>query len=1251
MPEGGNENLVTIGIDTKKLEQDLNTVREMYVALFKDLESYSNKTVSPLNATGFSELNTSIKQTNEAVGKLAVSLEKLSAATQRQAQKAAETDLVWKKYGQTLDKIENQEAEMQVQQTEAAQVAANNTAQIKENNKALEENARANNADYQARVQNAQAEKDQIDAAKAGEKELERQSAHQHKMSDDYIIQQEAEKVAVNEKRIIAKQIAQEENQMYQDRMKDNAERKAAAEEEKQQIADAIAGEKEANRQEQERIKNSAQYRQTKAEEKVQEQEFNRIYMDDAKAQNGLYQNRMQREEIERNAKKEKAKIDRENAAAAKKNLKDEAKAAEDATKAYDRLKQAVRDAENKYVLQRMTYGRKSPEAKEALKDLTDVRNVMSNVDKELDKARGGAAKFGGAIRGVFGELRTLAYILPGIGIAGIFNKIFEAIGAVIEEMGWFTTSFEKVIKGQQEFAEVAEIANRLWKEQIDLTIHADDANVQYYQRMLNITKATGTNYENQLGDIHNLQQAQKQAAENAVTASDASYQNIAQIDTQLEDLNVRRTITLKNLTEATRVADNIRAKNVLTDEKGNVKPFIPFIDIEKKYVKQTAWEERQDDLKKQLDVEDRNYQVLLSKKATMQQALNNRSDIDVQIKAQQEEEKKFFTDEFRKQRVGDVKRDADAIITEQEKILKNTRSTEQQRIDAILEIRNQNAKKLDIENWSVQKDVGASKVDKELSKANLPKQLAKNTADAMEQVQKVQDEFALRRLEAIKKMAKDEIEVYLKTNEAVMQDQEASLGKRLEAFQNYQEARTAQITLEWEHYKDTLKFKLQTDEEQLAEEKSYQKQLNEVRFSGVAKMRDIMRSYYSEEEKDLDTHVDALFQTTEVQEQYTESLKKLNDAHEKGTISYKKYVQERKKWAEDQTLAQDRENIKDYKDAIEETSKAQEKAAKEQQGNIANLVIAYSTGDQQIINTAKARVDATTEHQEKLNKKMGDLRLGLKKSELQEQEDRDKAQLEGEKQLAANKQEIWNEAFETAQTIADAQFEKRIEQTEKTIALIDKQYDHEIDAIEKSSLAEKDKHALTMQLQAQKERADAEADKKIRKLKHDQALVDKGIAMAQIIWNTQAAITGALKIPVVGNALAITYGILGAIALAKAAATPVPPLAEGTADWRGGTALIGEAGRELVKEPGRRPYYVDYATIKYLPKHTEVIPEYSIPTILERKRDEGWQQTKYLAQIIKASQRKTENKLVNHIHINLGWEEYKKRILYGYNN
>ena len=66
-----------------------------------------------------------------------------------------------------------------------------------------------------------------------------------------------------------------------------------------------------------------------------------------------------------------------------------------------------------------------------------------------------------------YGVVRKLAYILPGIGIAGIFNLGFEAIMKAADALGIFTTKVSEGEKKLNDYNEVNKKANKNAGEEI----------------------------------------------------------------------------------------------------------------------------------------------------------------------------------------------------------------------------------------------------------------------------------------------------------------------------------------------------------------------------------------------------------------------------------------------------------------------------------------------------------------------------------------------------------------------------------------------------------------------------------------------------------------------------------------------------------------------------------------------------------------------------------------------------------------
>lgn len=157
-----------------------------------------------------------------------------------------------------------------------------------------------------------------------------------------------------------------------------------------------------------------------------------------------------------------------------------------------------------------------------------------------------------------------------------------------------------------------------------------------------------------------------------------------------------------------------------------------------------------------------------------------------------------------------------------------------------------------------------------------------------------------------------------------------------------------------------------------------------------------------------------------------------------------------------------------------------------------------------------------------------------------------------------------------------------------------------EIDRVQRSTLSEKEKQAEIDLINKNAEQKREEFEAKKRKAEIENAKFQKAANIAQIIQNTAAAITGALKVPIIGGALAAGYGALGALQLAKAIATPIPQFYKGTDNSPEGFALTGERGRELKITPsGDVSLTPSTTTLDYLEKGTKIIPHNETEQIL----------------------------------------------------
>lgn len=103
-------------------------------------------------------------------------------------------------------------------------------------------------------------------------------------------------------------------------------------------------------------------------------------------------------------------------------------------------------------------------EIKSVTAQIESQKSAFSALGAETEKA-GGA--MGSGLNKAYSGLKTIANILPGIGIAGIFGLAFEGLTALVEEFGIFTTKISEGEKKLNDYNEVNKKANKNAGEEI----------------------------------------------------------------------------------------------------------------------------------------------------------------------------------------------------------------------------------------------------------------------------------------------------------------------------------------------------------------------------------------------------------------------------------------------------------------------------------------------------------------------------------------------------------------------------------------------------------------------------------------------------------------------------------------------------------------------------------------------------------------------------------------------------------------
>jgi hypothetical protein len=973
-----------------------------------------------------------------------------------------------------------------------------------------------------------------------------------------------------------------------------------------------------------------------------------------------------QRLSDEKAAAKESEKIQKERAAALKKynaDLLAQKKAEEDSIKknaqaeaaaakshaqqsqtianAYTLQKQKVKELENEYILLRSSAGKSAPITIAKFDELKQAKNDLGEMSGAIEKAESSSFGFGNALKGVYNQVRILAYVIPGIGIAGIFNLAFEAIENALRELNLFGVSTEEFNKFEKELNETLSKQIDLRQDLYDIALAqsklAADAS-QHADKINERDKARGFDAVTQMkNELEALKQRKDEleALSGGFTVPDAAFKDNKRLAQSIEE-------DTKLLQKQQDLLDKIKnpkpppRRDLTPEEKKKEGPLsvLPNLGPQPTEEEQQA---RIDKIQSRLDNEKKIYKQ-------REDVLTEYADVFNQFVIKEKDLIKLEEDEARRVRLdndeniyGDAKRHS-------EKVLEAQRSNEKQLLGAVDEEYYARATLIRQKEKEILDNINSTEADKIIAVKDATASILDAEQKRGQDRRKIIEDFQKRDLEAVTEISLAESKQRESTDQEEYKNIKEGFQTRLNALGKYLSERKLQIE---DNYQKTLgleSFQYATPEEhkQVETDRTVAKQ--QLIASAASEIASITTSYLREITKDLNDENDAWLLTTDSEEQYTEALILLNEQFEKGKINADQFQRAKDKLNQGYKLAKDLSNVKAY-DEILKNDKEFADARKKEVGQAAfELIAAYASGDKDVINNAKTKYDLLVQANDDANKKIEKDTLASNKAKLKYEEDENNGLIDDANAKKVDWVKIEHALYEAVTEIIDARLQYELAAIETRKQAVDEMYNSEIEAIKRSSLAAKEKTAYDIQLQAQKMQADKNAAKQERKLKHDEAVLDKALAVADIIWNTEKAISKDLGFP----GKVITDAILGGIALAKVVATPVPALKYGVEDWKGGKALFGEAGSELVKEPGKKPYIQSTPTVKFLPQHTEVIPMYEIPTISENKKDDSWQQTRYLASMFKKGQNKTATKIVNNINIDLSFELYKQKIFQG---
>jgi len=963
----------------------------------------------------------------------------------------------------------------------------------------------------------------------------------------------------------------------------------------------------------------------------------------------------------------DKKRSDKEAEAQSKKTKKatdDEAKAVKALASQLDKLRQIRKDQANAYAKAVVDKGSSSKEARLSLgeyektnKTITDIESKLkssANAGKlfstNLTEAGNSAETLGRNLTKGLSVLRNLAYILPGIGLAGIFNLAYEAIYKAFTALVDFKGGTEDVIRREIELnqilSETRDLLKEIGKEQSRAYQTAGKKNVFVpEEEELNRLKSFGESINEVYQQEIKLSDLQTKLAENKLIVG-SPEETKKRIDQQK-----------KGLDELLRQYGKVQQVLLEGDFKG-----YNYADVQSRQLikGKELIEKKKESLEGQISFEQKKLSELN----------DSYEDYYANIRKNEQlkyEYQKLLADQARNLVVETTKSTIELNKQQNQIIFDDEISSYEDRAKALKDIMTQTLKENANSLYDVIKNNSSTPDEIAIAQFKFdPKKGTENLKAINEYNDKLirlNEEYKQRLLTAVEKVDEDRINAEAVHNERIFKNEEKSLEERLAAYEKYILLRQQIQDIQFIRERNTrtlqakgnvpeseiLALLSNRDTQKLNAQADAEKQIYEI----VSQSLDAQLKYL----KDINQE-----ETRENLNQYTEELKNLNESYENKLISYERYKEERKRIDKkyevkvlDETIVDDEKDLnrllknrdsllKKRKTAEENLGRKGFEASVASRGTDVGRRIAGQRGRDEAVGELNAINDAIIKNDkeiENVEKRRDENKNKREKRDFDETVANKDKELEKRRQYIQMFAAIEESIYKVVKDSIDKEYQYRVDKLNAEKALIDERYDYEIAAVQRSSLSAKDKFALDIQLNARRLEADKKAAREEKKLAHDKAIYDKALAISHITLSTAAAVAEAL--PVVP--LAIAAGVAGAAELAIAANVRIPTYKTGVKGKpSSGWAVTGEAGPELIKQPYKSPYLVYKENVSWLPKGTDVIPLKENDGMLSPIRDDGWEKTRWLAKQLRPKDKKVN--VVNNITIDLGFENYKKSII-----
>jgi hypothetical protein len=823
-------------------------------------------------------------------------------------------------------------------------------------------------------------------------------------------------------------------------------------------------------------------------------------------------------------------------------------------------------------------FGKNNEEAEKTIQKLVAIQSVANGIReiaKQLTEKETIAGKAYAVVQGQIAILTTAsttatqklsaALKLTGIGL------LISLVGFLVTKMGSLFTETKKASDVQKEFAENIRDTNKAIQEQIDTIAQDYEPVLKNLKQQLDLAEKSGASQVKIFAIKKQIAKEEKALADDQLAAQIKRAEQ--------ENENYSNSIT------GLQAVGN--AVDIYTEKITGQQEEITRLSKERLDLVRLGSDTEAKKLKEKIDAEQATLETYKGIYNDYKKVLYDKFDTESTLDNLSTEEAKYSADERRKLTLESTRIEAQAIIDKNNLILANEKSTQAERINAIKENLAEEITKAQAERDAVLGDPskqGSSEIPIAVKKFNALKESL--TDESNKNVEKINEEFRLRDLQAIATYKSKLLDIYAELNQQLAANEQLTLDDRLKAQDRFQKAQEEKANRDFRNQlhqagisdeeiallEQDRKYKVQhsklTAEEiediQIDHETRMLKissdgatSVNAVLISELEKQKKIRQDYIQDIEKiasgaDLNNG-----------KEFAQEIIALNNALREKRISREAYEIDRIKIENKynaQSIANSIKSLQTQLQFIDKYNPAQFELDALHRLQAAKALLNRETNesDKKVLAERVERLQKEYDNAKEVTEQKKQLEADLLKAK----KEFDDATLESDEQIKAKRianlrdflttaSSVLNNVFSTFSELQGIQYDRETAAIEAATAALEKKKQKETEVVEATITNEAEKQKALARINGNAAAAQAALDQKKRQAERKKAEFDKAANIANTITSTALAVVttlgdktivpGFLRIP-----LALTIGALGAAQIARAIAAPLPTFFKG---------------------------------------------------------------------------------------------------------